>query len=183
MNARRSRRWSLISGCVLAGAGILVAQGQGSGSQQQPTQSATQTGNVAAGSGPNGAVVGGLDNAATDAYSQWQRQQGQKEVQRLIDRNPQLDTQFEKVLSTDTVRNVKNAASPYSDPKEFLTAIHLFDNLGLMKAGVPWPKFTAVAMKEGLGTAVKRLRPNVNAKEEMKKAKDQAKSDWKSAKH
>lgn len=95
-----------------------------------------------------------------------------------LTRNPRLADKVQSLLGPGA--NLKQATIDFNYLDEFLAAVHVSNNLG-----IPFDQLRR-QMKDStfgqLRKAVETLKPGVDAKAEVKRAKDQGKQDVKDAK-
>jgi len=123
---------------------------------------------MAAGQHGNGAVpTGSASNSAT--------MNGKPTASEMVTQNTHLASKLQGLLPAGS--NVQQAAAGFSNPGEFVSAVHVSHNLG-----IPFDQLKAeVSSGKSLGAAIHDLNPQVNAKAEAKKANQQAKEDLKAS--
>lgn len=95
----------------------------------------------------------------------------------ILSRNTQLSSNLDKLLPEGTT--AQQACSGYKNLGQCVAAIHVANNLG-----IPFTDLKAKTTGSGsvsLGKAIHELKPDVNAKTEIKKAKKQTQADLKTA--
>jgi len=99
---------------------------------------------------------------------------GSKTPDQLLSQNTQLSSRLQSLLPAGT--SAQAAASGFKNLGQFVAAVHVAHNLG-----IPFSQLKADMVGSGmsLGKAMHTLRPDVNAKKEVKLAKKQAKEDLK----
>lgn len=99
---------------------------------------------------------------------------GSKTPDQLLSQNTQLSSRLQSLLPAGT--SAQAAASGFKNLGQFVAAVHIAHNLG-----IPFSQLKADMVGSGmsLGKAIHTLRPDVNAKKEVKLAKKQAKEDLK----
>src|SRR5579885_247061 len=99
---------------------------------------------------------------------------GSKTPDQLLSQNTQLSSRLQSLLPAGT--SAQAAASGFKNLGQFVAAVHVAHNLG-----IPFSQLKADMVGSGmsLGKAIHTLRPDVNAKKEVKLAKKQAKEDLK----
>lgn len=91
----------------------------------------------------------------------------------ILERNTKLSSKLDGLLPTGTT--ARQACSGLKNLGDCVSAIHVSHNLGIPFDDLKG-KLTG-SSPEKLGTAIHDLKPNVNAKDEVKKAHKQAKGD------
>lgn len=93
----------------------------------------------------------------------------------LLEQNTQLSSRLEGLLPEGA--HVQDSAAGFKNLGAFVAAVHVSHNIGIpfeqLKARTTGPDAVS------LGKAIKELKPGVDAKAEVKKAKKQAKKDLK----
>jgi len=91
----------------------------------------------------------------------------------VLSQNTQLSSRLQTLLPGGT--NLQQAASGFKNLGQFIAAVHVSHNLGIpfdeLKAKMTGPNSVS------LGKAIQQLKPDVNAKEEIKRANKQAKQE------
>ncbi|MBI2817615.1 MAG: hypothetical protein HYX72_11820 [Acidobacteria bacterium] len=99
-----------------------------------------------------------------------------RDASQEIEQNPALASKLTVMLPAGT--SAQDAASGFKNVGEFAAAVHVSHNLN-----IPFDQLkTKVTSGQSLGQAVKDLKPGVDSKAEVKKAKDAAKEDLRSTK-
>jgi len=97
-------------------------------------------------------------------------------VSQQLQQNTQLSSKLQGLQPAGT--NLQTASSGFRNLGQFAAAVHVSHNLG-----IPFDQLKAkITGGESLGQAIHGLKPNVNAKEEARKAEKEAKEDQKEAK-
>ncbi len=102
---------------------------------------------------------------------------GKQSPDAILSRNTQLNSNLQKLLPQGTT--AQQACSGYKNLGECVATIHVSNNLG-----IPFSDLKAKTTgdnAESLGKAVQTLKPDVNSKAEVKKAKKQANADLSTA--
>jgi hypothetical protein len=90
-----------------------------------------------------------------------------------LTKNTQLSSKLQGLLPAGT--NLQDAAGGFKNTGQFVAAVHVSHNLD-----IPFDQLkTKVAGGESLGKAIHELKPNADAKAEVRKAEKQAKEDQK----
>ena len=98
-----------------------------------------------------------------------------KTPEQLLTQNEKLSAKLQGLLPPRT--NVHDAAKGFKNLGQFVAAVHVSHNLD-----IPFSDLKSKMMSgESLGNAIHGLRPEVNAKEEAKKAHKQAKETMQEA--
>jgi hypothetical protein len=155
----------------------LMAQGRGGGGAAgNPGMGQGQMGNRPM-NGPGLEQPGmnrGLENTTNGPMTQ------QKTPSQLLAENTKLSKKLQNLLPAD--EKVQDAASGFKNLGEFVAAVHVAHNLN-----IPFDQFkNKVTIGDSLGKAVHALNPKLNHKEimsQVKKGKQQAKEDIKTAHH
>lgn len=96
---------------------------------------------------------------------------GKQAPTEILSRNTHLSSKIQSLLPAGT--NLSKAASGFKNLGQFVAAVHVSHNLG-----IPFSSLKADMMSgDSLGKAIHTLNPNVNAKEEAKRADKQSKRD------
>ncbi len=97
-----------------------------------------------------------------------------KTPDQLLSQNTRLSSRLQSLLPAGT--SAQAAASGFKNLGQFVAAVHVSHNLG-----IPFSQLKADMVGSGmsLGKAIHELKPEVNAKKEVKLAKKQAKEDLK----
>ncbi len=127
--------------------------------------------------GPSSPVQGvhsqGANAEGNRARSMDARSASQQSPDTILERNTKLSSKLDTFLPSGTT--AQQACSGFKNLGECVSAIHVSHNLGIpfedLKGKV------AGATSEKLGKAIHDLKPDVDAKKEVKKAKKQAKND------
>jgi hypothetical protein len=99
-----------------------------------------------------------------------------KTADQKLDGNPKLSAKLQSLLPAGT--DLKTAAAGFKNFGQFVAAVHVSHNLG-----IPFDQLKAKMTgdnAESLGKAIKELKPDADAKAEVKKAQQQAQEDQKS---
>ncbi len=102
---------------------------------------------------------------------------GKQSPDTILSRNSQLNSNLQKLLPQGTT--AQQACSGYKNLGECVAAIHVSSNLGIPFSDLKAK--TTGSSAESLGKAIQTLKPEVNAKMEVKKAKKQANADLSSS--
>src|SRR5690242_16048557 len=103
----------------------------------------------------------------------------QQSPETVLERNTKLSSKLDGLLPSGTTS--QQACSGFKNLGNCVSAIHVSHNLG-----IPFDELKARltgSSPEKLGTAIHDLKPDVNPKEEVKKARKQAKGDMEAADH
>jgi hypothetical protein len=96
---------------------------------------------------------------------------GKQSATDILSKSPQLSSKLQSLLPAGT--NLTNAASGFKNLGQFVAAVHVSHNLGI--------SFNDLKAKmiagDNLGKAIHTLDPNVNSRQEAKKANKQSKND------
>jgi hypothetical protein len=131
------------------GAGPGVGPGAGPGMDQGRGRSATSTSRMG-------------DNAESSRTMS-------KTPEQLLTQNKNLSSKLQALLPPGA--NVQDAAKGFKNLGQFVAAVHVSHNLD-----IPFDDLKSKMLsRESLGNAIHDLKPDVNAKEEAKKAHQQAK--------
>ncbi len=98
---------------------------------------------------------------------------GKQTPDQMLSRNSQLSSKLDSLLPNG--ENAQQACSGYKNLGQCVSAIHVSKNLG-----IPFDDLKAKTTGSGavsLGKAIHELKPDANAKAEVKKANQQAKQD------
>jgi hypothetical protein len=98
-----------------------------------------------------------------------------KTPEQLVTQNEKLSAKLQALLPPGT--NVHDAARGFKNLGQFVAAVHVSRNLDIPFSGLK----SKMMSGESLGNAIHGLRPEVNAKEEAKKAHEQAKETMQEA--
>lgn len=102
---------------------------------------------------------------------------GKQSPDAILSRNSQLNSNLQKLLPQGTT--AQQACSGYKNLGDCVAAIHVSSNLGIPFSDLKAK--TTGSSAESLGKAIQTLKPDVNAKTEVKKAKKQANADLSSS--
>ena len=158
-------------GAMGGGTGQGGMQGGGTGGTQGGGMpSATQRG---AESAPVERPAGAQDRGRSPSVEQRQvpaaAEQAQgKTAQEQLTLNPRLADNVSKLLPAGT--DVQAAAAGFNNLGEFVSAVHVSNNLGIPFADLK----TRVLAGDSLGTAIQALKPGVDAQLEVSKARARA---------
>lgn len=99
-----------------------------------------------------------------------------KTPEQLLSQNTKLSARLQSLLAVGT--SPQAAARGFNNLGQFVAAVHVSHNLG-----IPFSQLKAEMAGSGmsLGKAIHQLKPNVNAKSELKRARKEAKEDLKRA--
>lgn len=89
----------------------------------------------------------------------------------ILSKTPQLSSRLRSLLPAGT--NLTEAASGFKNLGQFVAAVHVSHNLGISFNNLK----AKMVSGDNLGKAIHTLDPNVNAKQEAKKANKQSKKD------
>jgi hypothetical protein len=128
-----------------------------------------QHGHGGGGHGMGPAMGGGHEMGPTGSRSS---QRGGKSPGELLAQNSKLSSKLQGLLPPGT--NVRQAAAGFKNLGQFVAAVHVSHNLG-----IPFNQLKAemVGSGERLGKAIHNLKPDVNSKDEGKRAQGEAKRD------
>ncbi|MGQ9633123.1 MAG: hypothetical protein ACUVXB_02660 [Bryobacteraceae bacterium] len=93
-----------------------------------------------------------------------------------LEKNPQLTSRLQSLLPEGTT--VADAAAGFDNLGQFVSAVHVSNNLGLPFEGLK----QEILSGSSLGQAIQKLKPDLpkqELKREMRRAEDQAKADLK----
>jgi hypothetical protein len=96
---------------------------------------------------------------------------GKQSPTAILSKTPQLSARLQALLPAGT--NLTDAASGFKNLGQFVAAVHVSHNLGISFNDLK----NKIISGDSLGKAIHALDPNVNAKQEAKKADKQSKSD------
>jgi len=105
---------------------------------------------------------------------------GKVSVSEHLARNTQLAQKLEGLLNVHSLTALQMDAHGFKNLGQFVAAAHVSHNLG-----IPFDQLKAevVGQHESLGKAIHQLSPHVNAKNEAKKAQQEAKQDLEESEH
>jgi hypothetical protein len=133
------------------------------------------------GLGPSGAPGrGAVNDSSSSAHST--SVAGSRNPGSVLDHNTQLATKLEGLLGLsgpNALSALKTDASGFKNFGQFVAALHVSHNLG-----IPFSELQAKMTGSNavsLGKAIQELKPEANAKNEAKKANQQADSDVRDA--
>lgn len=89
----------------------------------------------------------------------------------ILSKTPQLSSRLQSLLPAGT--NLTDAASGFKNLGQFVAAVHVSHNLGISFNDLKAKMISG----DNLGKAIHTLDPNVNARQEAKKANKQSKKD------
>lgn len=89
----------------------------------------------------------------------------------ILSKTPQLSSRLQSLLPAGT--NLTDASSGFKNLGQFVAAVHVSHNLGISFNDLKAKMISG----DNLGKAIHSLDPNVNAKQEAKKANKQSKKD------
>lgn len=128
------------------------------------------------GRGAQGGMPGDVNTSARGSSANAGSAAGHgKTTDQLLSQNTKLSSQLQGMLPNGMT--AQQACSGYKNLGGCVAAIHVANNLG-----ISFDDLKAKTTGDGsvsLGKAIKDLNPNVDAKQEIKKAKGQAKADLK----
>jgi hypothetical protein len=144
-----------------------LAQGRGHGGGPPSTAGAA---------GPHGASAthGDMSNGKSASVSSMENS---KTPGTLLMQNKNLASKLSALLAKQNppITDLQGASMGFKNLGQFVAAVHVSNNLH-----IPFTQLKAAIQSDGsLGKAIKALRPNVDAKAEMKTAKKQTDQDVK----
>jgi hypothetical protein len=124
---------------------------------------------------PSGAASSG--KSGSDHGASGSNQSEKQSPDQLLNKNTKLSANLQKLLPAGTTP--QQACSGFKNLGQCVAAIHVAHNLGISFSDLQ-AKMTG-SKPEGLGKAIRDLRPEANAGAEKKKAEKQAKNDMNSS--
>ncbi|HWR16429.1 MAG TPA: hypothetical protein VN577_16520 [Terriglobales bacterium] len=177
---------------VLAASMVAFGQGRGGGRPSGSMGSGNAGGMGQSGMGQSGMGQSGMDHGGMgmpgstthgnrpDMQQAGEHQNtnvGKQSPDTILSKDTKLSSNLEKLLPSGTT--AQQACSGYRNLGQCVAAIHVSNNLGIPFADLK-AKTTGSSSLE-LGKAIHELKPEADAKAEMKKAKSQAKTDLSTA--
>ncbi|MGH8676325.1 MAG: hypothetical protein ACREVG_18705 [Burkholderiales bacterium] len=120
---------------------------------------------------------GGMSDPARGASTERQATERQgteranKTPSELLQQNTRLADNLAKLLPAGT--DLQSAASGFKNLGEFVAAVHVSNNLGILFADLK----TKIMAGDSLGEAIRKLRPDADAQVEARKARARAEDD------
>lgn len=149
--------------------GSSTSQGTTSGQTGSSAGSSSQKGGTTSGGAMQGGTTGSTGATKTS-------RRGGHDASQELEQHPALSSKLGTMLPAGT--SAQDAASGFKNLGEFVAAVHVSQNLN-----IPFDQLkTKVTSGQSLGDAVKDLKPGVDAKTEIKKARDEVKEDMKTSK-
>lgn len=134
------------------------------------------TGGMGAGRGmepPNGGVGAPAEPGRANSGRETLPTMGERKTpEQLLSQNTKLSSRLQSLLPAGT--SAQATASGFKNLGQFVAAVHVSHNLG-----IPFSQLKTEMVGSGmsLGKAIHELKPDVNARSEVKVAKKQAKED------
>src|SRR5579859_4220169 len=144
------------------------ASGQGAGGG---AGSVGGGGGFGGGRGIGGSGSGGGSGSRTNSEGRSGASLGKQSPTDILSKTPQLSSKLQSLLPAGT--NLTDAASGFKNLGQFVAAVHVAHNLGISFNDLKAKMISG----DNLGQAIHTLDPNVNAKQEAKKANKLSKRD------